>query len=278
MSCDIVMKIGGGRGIDPLDVAPQIAELVRAGLRVVLVHGGSHETNKLAEALGHPPRTLTSPSGRESRRTDRRTLEIFEMTYCGKVNKSIVERLRAEGIDALGMSGLDGGIWTGRRKDAIRAVEAGRTFVVRDDLSGRVESVDTNLLHLLMDAGRTPVLTPPAVTPDGTAINVDADRAAAATATALGASELLLLSNIPGVLRDPSDPGSLITSVDSESTSSVVRAAAKGRMANKVQAAGEAVAGGVERVVIGSAVCANAIAEARSGRGTIFSAPHGANT
>ncbi len=265
----IVIKIGGGEGIDPCALAPEIAALVRAGERVVIVHGGSHETNELARALGHPPQTITSPSGRPSRRTDRRTLEIFEMAYCGKVNKALVEALRREGVDAVGLSGIDAGIWIGERKSAVRAVEDGRTVIIRDDLSGRVESVDGAFLRTLMDAGRTPVLTPPAVTPDGIAINVDADRAAAATAGALDADELLLLSNVPGLLRDRTDPSSVIAEVDGESMEAA-RTAAGGRMQNKVLAAEEAIGAGVQTVVIGSAGGEGAIGRARAGAGTVF--------
>ncbi len=266
----IVIKVGGGEGIDPTNLTAEIAQLVNDGNRVVLVHGGSHETNILAEALGHPTQTITSPGGQQSRRTDRQTLEIFEMVYCGKVNKAVVESLRAAGVDAIGLSGIDAGIWTGSRKTAIRAVDAeGRTVIIRDDLSGRVESVDADFLNTIMDLGRVPVLTPPAITPEGVAINVDADRAAAATAAALGADELLLLSNVPGLLLDHTNPGSLIESVDAEGIE-VARNAAKGRMKNKVLAAEEALSGGVGRVVIGSAGGERPIANARSGRGTLF--------
>ena len=73
----IVIKVGGGEGIDPCALSPEIARLTHEGHRVVVVHGGSHETNLLAEALGHPVQTLTSPGGQQSRRTDRRTLEIL---------------------------------------------------------------------------------------------------------------------------------------------------------------------------------------------------------
>lgn len=272
----IVIKIGGGEGIDPTACAPDIAALVASGERVVLVHGGSHETNVLAEQLGHPTQTIVSPSGRPSRRTDRRTLEIFEMAYCGKVNKAVVERLRAEGVDAVGLSGIDGGLWTGRRKAAIRAVdEQGRTRIIRDDLSGRVEAVDHAFLRLLLDAGKTPVLTPPAVTAEGVAINVDADRAAAATAAALDADELLLLSNVPGLLADPSDPRSRLESVDTGSMH-LAKEAAQGRMMNKVTAAEEAVLGGVARVVIGRAGEGGAIPAARAGAGTVFEHRQGA--
>lgn len=265
----IVIKLGGGEGIEPTAATPEIASLVRAGERVVLVHGGSHETNLLAAALGHPAQTIVSPGGQHSRRTDKRTLEIFMMAYCGKVNKTVVESLRAAGVDAMGLCGLDAGIWVGARKDAIRAVEDGRTVIVRDDLSGRVEAVNAALLGYLLDTGRLPVLTPPAGTPDGVAINVDADRAAAATAAALGADELLLLSNVRGLLRDPADPESLIEEVDADSLDEA-RAAARGRMKNKVLAAEEALRGGVGRVVIGAAGGEGAIARARAGMGTVF--------
>ena len=265
----IVIKIGGGEGIDPTNATNEIASLVNDGHRVVFVHGGSHETNQLAEALGHPTRTITSPSGHQSRRTARRTHEIIEKAYSGKENKAVVESLRRAHIDAVGLSGIDAGLWIGSRKGAIRAVEDGRTVIIRDDLSGRVESVDDDFLNLLLDAGRVPVLTPPAVTADGVAINVDADRAAAATAAALGADELLLLSNVPGLLRDAADDNTLVESVTTE-TIDEARSAAKGRMKNKVLAAEEALNGGVSSVVIGSASGKTAIADARNGRGTRF--------
>jgi len=265
----IVIKVGGGEGIDPTALTGEIAGLTNAGVRVVLVHGGSHETNQLAEALGHPAKTITSPSGNQSRRTDRQTLDIFTMIYCGKVNKSIVEDLRRAGVDAIGLSGIDAGIWIGSRKSAIRAVEDGRTVLIRDDLSGRVESVDAEFLGSLLDRGCVPVLTPPAVTPDGIAINVDADRAAAATAKALGADELLLLSNVPGVLRDHTDPESRIETVDLE-TLHEAQSAAKGRMKNKVLAAQEAIEGGVLRVTVATAGGERPIELARAGAGTVF--------
>ncbi len=265
----IVIKVGGGEGINPTLLTQEIAELSASGIRVVLVHGGSHETNQLAEALGHPTQTITSPSGHQSRRTDSETLDIFKMIYCGKVNKTVVQSLRAAGVDAIGLSGIDAGIWSGTRKAAIRAVENGRTVIIRDDLTGKVDSVDSEFLEMLLAAGRVPVLTPPAITPDGIAINVDADRAAAATAKALGADELLLLSNVPGLLQDLTDPDSLIELVDQD-TMSVAQDAAKGRMKNKVLAAQEAIEGGVNRVTIGSAGGERPIERARGGVGTTF--------
>jgi [amino group carrier protein]-L-2-aminoadipate 6-kinase len=93
----LVVKVGGSQGIDLDALADDAAHIVREGTKLAIVHGGSHETNRIAEALGHPPRFVTSPSGYSSRVTDRATLEIFEMVYCGKVNKSLVESLQRRG-------------------------------------------------------------------------------------------------------------------------------------------------------------------------------------
>ncbi|MFK7758551.1 MAG: [LysW]-aminoadipate kinase [Phycisphaerales bacterium] len=265
----IVVKVGGGQGIDPTALTQEITALTKSGVRVVLVHGGSHDTNIIADELGHPAQTITSPSGNQSRRTDQQTLDIFKMMYCGKINKTVVEQLRRDGVDAVGLSGIDAGIWVGSRKSAIRAVIDDRVVIIRDDLSGRVESVNSAFLNLLLDQGQTPVLTPPAITSDGIAINVDADRAAAATAVALNADELLLLSNVPGVLRDHTDLGSMMNHVDDASMSQA-EDAAKGRMKNKVLAAKEALVGGVGRIVIGSATGDHPVSKAREGQGTVF--------
>lgn len=268
-SADIVIKIGGAEGVDLDPLLAEIATLIHAGTRTVIVHGGSHATSELARTLGHPPRFITSASGRPSRRTDRRTLDAMAMACAGGLNTRIVESLRRASVHAVGLTGLDAGIWIGPRKDAIRAVEDGRTIIIRDDLSGVVERVDAEFLTLLLDTGRTPVLCPPAGTPDGIAINVDADRAAAATAIALGARELLLLTNVAGVLDNPQDPRTLIERVEIGRTHAV-RAAAHGRMQNKVQAAEEATGGGVARAVIALGLGPQAIANARAGRGTVF--------
>src|SRR5690606_34372869 len=158
------------------------AWLAKQGRPFVLVHGGSHQTNSVATALGHPPQFITSPSGYTSRLTDRATLEIFEMVSCGAVNKGLVERLQARGVKAIGLSGLDGRLWQGTQKKSIRIVENGRQRLLHGNLTGRVKRVNTDLLQTLLAAGYLPILTPPALSDEGVAINVDGDRAAAATA------------------------------------------------------------------------------------------------
>jgi acetylglutamate/LysW-gamma-L-alpha-aminoadipate kinase len=266
----IVVKVGGSEGIDYDAVCDDVTRLVKDGQQLVLVHGGSSLTNQVAEALGHPPQFVTSPSGYTSRLTDKRTIEIFEMVYCGQMNKGVVERLQLRGINAIGLSGIDGRLWEGSRKNAIRVVENGRVRVIRDNFTGKVEQVNTDLLHSLLAAGYLPVLTPPAISFSGEAINVDGDRAAAATAVALAAETLVILSNVPGVLRDFPDENSLIAQVRMDEIDHVAQTYAEGRMRMKLLGAKEALDSGVGRVILGDARGANPIILALEGKGTVI--------
>lgn len=269
MSEITVVKVGGSEGIDLDAFATDAAALIRAGRRIVIVHGGSHATNTLATQLGHPPRFITSPSGHTSRRTDLRTLEIFQMACRGVMNQALVTKLQRAGVDAVGISGIDGRLWQGQRKDAVRAVEDGRVILIRDDYTGTVERVNVKLLTTLLDSGFTPVVSPPALSTAGDPINVDADRAAAITAIALAAESLLLLSNVRGLLRSFPDEASLIREVKPRDIESVAEFA-QGRMKKKVLGAGDAIRGGVRRVIIGDARVPAPITGAMAGEGTII--------
>jgi acetylglutamate/LysW-gamma-L-alpha-aminoadipate kinase len=265
-----VVKIGGTTGLDLEAVCADVAAQVQAGERLVIVHGGSGETNAISEQLGHPPRFVTSPSGFTSRYTDRATLEIFAMVTTGKINTLLVEALQRLGVNALGLSGVDGRLMVAQRKEAIRIVENGKQRILRDDYTGKIESVNADLLRLLLDAGYVPVVAPLAISPEGVALNVDADRAAAMVAGAMGAEQLILLTNVPGLLRDFPDEASLIPHIDKARVEESL-AFAEGRMKKKVLGASEALALGVGAVVFGDGRVPNPIAHARAGKGTVIS-------
>ena len=264
-----MVKVGGGEGIQYGPLCEDLAALRAEGHALVLVHGGSAETNRVATLLGSPPRFVTSPSGYVSRYTDRAALEAFLMVYCGKINKQLVERLQALGVNALGLSGLDGRLLVGRRKETVRSVEGGKVKVLRGDHTGTLSAVNTELLELLLRGGYLPVLTPPALSEQGVAINVDGDRIAAAVAAALRAEHLLLLTGAPGLLAAFPDPTNLIPHLDAAQVLSGLNAA-EGRMKKKVLGAAEAVAGGVKRVVLASANVPNPIRSALAGQGTVI--------
>ena len=260
----IIVKVGGAAGTE---VEALIEDMVGRE-DIILVHGGSDEMNRLSEGIGQPPRFVTSPSGHTSRFTDEATLDLVRMTYSGKVNKRLVEGMRARGIDALGLSGVDGGLLRGRRKGSVRYVENGRVKLLRGDNTGTVEEVNTGLLGLLIDAGYVPVVTIPILAEDGGALNADADRVAAAIAIALGADSLVLLTNQRGLLRDPGDPNSLVEKV-TQGTYEDCMGYAQGRMKKKVMAAMDAVKGGVGRVVIGNVNIQAPLTRALEGEGTL---------
>jgi [amino group carrier protein]-L-2-aminoadipate 6-kinase len=263
----IVIKVGGGKDLNIDAVVADIAALHQAGQPLLLVHGGAETTNEVATALGHPPEFVTSESGYISRRTDRRTLEIFEMVYCGQLNKMWVEKLQSQGINAVGLSGLDGRIFEGTRKDTLRVRVNGKRLVLRDDWTGTVDRVNTNLLQLLLDHGYLPVLTPPASSDRGEAINVDGDRAAAMVAAAFQAEALIILSNVPGLLREFPDESTLIREIPRGKANDFMQFA-EGRMKKKVMGAVEAISEGVQRVIFADGRIDAPISAALAGSGT----------
>ncbi len=265
----IVVKVGGSEGIDMASVCAELAELVQDGRQVVLVHGGSHESTVVGTQLGHAPRFVTSVSGHSSRYTDRETMEILAMVMGGRINKLLVERLQGMGVNAIGLSGADGRLLEARRKSTLRIVEGGRRLVLRGEFSGKIEGVNTALLTALLDAGYTPVVAPFAISGEHDLVNVDGDRAAAAIGAALGAVAVIVLTNVPGLLRDVDDPTSRIPVVPVADAEAVLEEVAKGRMKRKVLGAAEAVRAGVGRVVLADGRVARPLQRALAGEGTV---------
>jgi acetylglutamate/LysW-gamma-L-alpha-aminoadipate kinase len=266
----IVVKAGGGEGLDTEAVVSDVAELVRQDEQVVLVHGGSHETNVISEKLGHPPRFVTSISGHSSRYTDRETLEIFAMVVAGRINKTLVERLQQLGVNAVGLSGLDGRLLEGKRKSALRIVEGGKRKVLRGEYSGKIEQVNAGLLTTLLEAGYTPVIAPLALSYESEGLNVDGDRVAAAIGAALKAEKVIILSNVPGLLRNVADECTLIRRVPLTEALEVLDRYAKGRMKRKILGAIEALQDGVCQVIIADGRVAQPLRQALAGQGTII--------
>ncbi len=261
----LVVKVGGGANVD---LEPLLRELAARTEPWVLVHGGNAAMDALTRRVGQEPRYVTSPSGHTSRATDAATLALLQMSYRGQVNNDLVLRLQRLGCNAVGLSGVDGRLWQATRKEAIRIVEGGRTLMLRDDLTGKVHTVNAHLLRLLLDNGYRPVLTLPALADTGEAVNVDNDRAAAVVACALGASTLVILSNVPGLLRDPADPASLVPRIGRDAFAEA-QTLAQGRFKKKLLGAQEALAGGVRRVILADTRRATPIADALAGQGTV---------
>ena len=264
-----VIKLGGTEGVDFSSICADAAELLGQGQNLVFVHGGSAEANTLGEALGRPPKFITSPSGYTSRYTNRETLEVFLMAVNGKVNSLLTEQLHGLGINAFGLSGLDGGLLVATRKDAIQSLENGKRRIVRDDYTGKIEHVNVALLDMLLGAGYLPVIAPVAISGKGEALNVDADRAAAMVASALKAETLVLLTAVPGLLEKFPDQSTVIRSIPQAKLPAALEMA-QGRMKKKVLGAEEALRGGVGKVIIADGRVKKPISTALAGSGTVI--------
>ena len=274
----VVVKIGGARAVDPAGALADVAHLVANGEDVVVVHGGSTAVDDTLERLGEQPEYVETPGGVVGRFTDETTMEAFEMVLPGKLNTDLVAALQNEGVNAVGLSGVDGKLLTGPRKSAVKVFEDGRKKIRRGDHSGKVESVNDDLLTTLLAGTYVPVVTVPMLAEEAnggetagafTPVNADADRAAAAVAGALGA-ELVVLTDVAGVYEDPDDPETRIDTVGTPTELRAAEDAAEGFMTKKVMAAVEALEGGAASVVVADANNRDPITAARTGHGTEF--------
>ncbi|EMA34127.1 acetylglutamate/acetylaminoadipate kinase [Haloarcula japonica] len=265
----VVIKVGGARAVDPAGALADVASLVADGEQVVVVHGGSTKVDETLERLGVEPEYVETPSGVVGRFTDETTMEVFEMAF-GHLNTQLVAGLQSEGVDAVGLNGVDGKLLYGPRKSAVRVVEDGKKKIRRGDHSGTIKQVNGDLLDSLLDDGYTPVAAPPmAGDDDGEIIpvNTDADRSAAAIAGELDA-QLVLLTDVEGVYADPDDPSTLIESVETAADWDALEDAAEGFMSRKIMAAEEALDGGAPEVVVADANAESPILSALDGGGT----------
>lgn len=228
-----MIKIGGRAQGDPA-LATAVAAAVAAGDRVCVVHGGGDEVSQLQRELGAEP---AFHNGR--RVTTDGDLVVVRMVLSGTVNKRLVGAFAGAGLAAVGVSGEDGGLLTCRvfADGALGAV-------------GEPASVNPALIHALFAGGFVPVVSPVGRFADGRGCNVNGDDAAAAIAAALGADELLLVADVPGVLDAA---GARIPWLDGEGMAALITSGgAKGGMIAKLESAGRALDGGVARVRIGN--------------------------
>ena len=237
--------------------------------KVILVHGANWQMEEISKRLGQKTKMVTSPSGYTSRYTDKQTLEALTMVYSGLVNKQIVAKLQALGVNAVGLSGIDGRIWEGEWKKVVLSKEGGKTKVIRDNFQGKVVKVNDKLLRLLLENNYLPVLTIPAISFGNQVINVDNDRAIAVMAKALGIKKLVVLFEAPGLLKDAGDPKSIVKNIQANKIEDYLKYA-QGRMKKKILGAKEAVQAGVKIIYWADGRTKNPIKKALKGEGTVI--------
>lgn len=248
-----VVKIGGEvledeRVLD--NFAEQVALLHRLRIRVVLVHGGGTLATKLAKQLGIPVEIV---NGR--RVTSAETLEVAKMVFNGKLNTDLLAALRKYAVSGVGLSGIDGDLINASRRPVTKMndVDSGETRHVDFGYVGDVVSVNPNVIHHLINANLIPVVSAMAGNEQGDVYNVNADTIAVELTLALQAEKLILLTAVPGVLKEPDNPESLISHMTIDELDNILSTSAKGGMIAKLQSCRNAIDRGVRRVHIISA-------------------------
>ncbi len=263
----IIVKIGGGAGINLQGIADDLADFAGRDEPVIVVHGANALRNQLADRLGITIETVTSLSGVSSVLSDDGVIDLMMMAYAGMTNKKMVEMLQQRGVNAIGLSGLDGRVLTAKRNQGIRVQQNGKKVLLRDR-SGRAFSVNDKLLHLLLDGGYTPVLTMPLIDETGTAVNSENDDVVAALHQKLNAGKIVFLIEASGLLSDPADEGSLIKNVDISSLKDY-ESRAKTRMRRKLRAIRKIVEFAPAKVMIADGRSAHPLVDAINGQGTV---------
>lgn len=237
----ILIKYGGHAMVDDEAMSSTARDTVLlkyVGMKPLIVHGGGPEISRSMDKLGKESKFIKG-----LRVTDEETMEIIEMVLVGKISTEIVSELIKHDGDAISLSGKDSSLIFAHRKGASKIDEE----VVDLGLVGEVDCVNTDLLEMFLENEYIPVISPVGIDVDGNSLNLNADTAAGEVASAVGAEKLIILTDVPGVLRDPSDPSSLIQKIRiSEVPGLIEEGVITGGMIPKIETCVKAIENGVK--------------------------------
>ncbi|MBW6470400.1 MAG: acetylglutamate kinase [Methanosarcinaceae archaeon] len=245
----MVIKVGGHAMIDPkiMDEIIQDIVLLRfVGIHPVIVHGGGPEINEKMQRMGKVPEFVGG-----LRITDDDTLEIARMVLVGNINTRIVSLIGQHGGKGIGLSGKDGKLIIAKKKPAQRVVVEGVEQHVDIGWVGETEIINIEIIDIVTKEGYIPVISPIAMDVKGNALNINADTVAGDIAAALHAKKLILMTDVPGLLRDIKDKSTRLSRVTVEEMEILIdEGVIFGGMIPKMRGAAAATISGVERVHI----------------------------
>ncbi|PKL82386.1 MAG: acetylglutamate kinase [Ignavibacteriae bacterium HGW-Ignavibacteriae-3] len=259
----LLIKIGGGKELNLKGIISNLAGLTE---KFIIVHGANAFRDDLAAKLGYKKNVVTSLSGYDSVLSNEETIDLAMMAYAGLKNKRIVELCQQNGINAVGLSGIDGKVIQGKRNSGIKVREGGKTILLRD-LSGKPKSINKNLLDLLLDNGYTPVLSVPLLDENNFAINSENDDIIALLQSEFKADKIISLIEAPGFLLDKNDPASLIQNI-SKGELEAMEQKVDGRMKRKILALRKLFGAGDTTVILSDGRTENPVIDALNGKGT----------
>ncbi|MCG2829095.1 acetylglutamate kinase [Methanothermobacter sp. K4] len=219
----IMIKYGGHAMIDEaaMDSTARDTVLLKyVGMEPVVVHGGGPEISRAMNKMGKEPRFIEG-----LRVTDEETMEIVKMVLVGKINTSIVSKICYHGGRAIGLSGKDSNLLLAKKRapHVVKDAETGEKREIDLGLVGEIESVDPGIINMLTDNNYIPVISPIGVDRNANTLNLNADTVAGEVAAGIGAEKLIVLTDVPGILEDPSDPDTLIRKVSVDELSDLVK-------------------------------------------------------
>ena len=258
-----IIKIGGG---ESLHLQSIISDLKNIEDDFIIVHGANALRDEIGRKLDYEKKVLVSASGYSSVFSDEQALDIMMMSYSGLRNKRIVEMCQQVGINAVGLTGIDGKVIEGKRNKGIRVKENGKLRIVRD-FSGKPKNINIDLLKLLISKGYVPVLTVPIIDENNFAISSENDDIVALLKNSLEAERVIQLIEAPGFLDDANDPNSVVNEI-SKSELEKREAQVNGRMKRKMKALIKLFESGNTTVYICDGRIDNPITNALNGGGT----------
>lgn len=254
----ITIKIGGSvvDNLHPSTISD--IKKVSESEGIIIVHGGGKEVTKVCKQLGKEPKFVTSPSGIKSRYTDKETSEIFTMVMSGRINKTIVQMLQKNDINAIGLSGVDARVIQADRKKKLLIVnEKGRKQAIDGGYTGKIKEINSEFIKSLLKKGLVPVISPIAISEESEFLNVDGDRAAAYVAAKVGSDKVLFITNVDGLLMDEKLVSKLTLTEAKE-----IRPKIGPGMEKKILASTEALDMGVKKALIANGQKENPISSA----------------
>lgn len=259
----LIIKIGGG---DSLNLPGIVGDLGELDEPMVIIHGANALRDWIAERMGFEKQVLTSASGYSSVFSDQDALDAILMAYSGLRNKRIVELCQQHGINAVGLTGLDGRVIRGQRNKGIRVRENGKNLIKRD-LSGKPREINDGFLSLLLDNGYTPVLTIPIIDESSVAINSENDDIVCLLQEALSADTVVQLIEAPGFMDDIDDPSTLRETLSRDEVAAM-EARTGGRIKRKMHALNKLAHSSVTKVIISDGRTESPVRDALGGAGT----------
>ena len=237
----ILIKYGGHAMIDEeakSSTARDIVLLKYVGMKPLIVHGGGPEISRSMQKLGKESEFIEG-----LRVTDEETMEIIEMVLAGKISNDIVSEIIGHDGDAISLSGKDSSLIYAHKKES-KSING---EIIDLGLVGEVDRINTDLIDMFLENDIIPVISPIGISEEGTSLNLNADTAAGEIAGAIDAEKLIILTDVPGVLRDPSDPESLIKKIKiSEVPELIEQGIISGGMIPKIETCVNAIENGVK--------------------------------